>query len=252
MRYSTKIIKTIVLGHLSIVICSAASAELSEPDNIPDQFTKECEHHFPPTSIEVTFVDATITENHLKSFKEITTSARALKSTHADESYVLGQTKFESTWRLSAEFASLQIEGKDLHCIRPKIKIELGFNYHQIEIAKELEYQSCEYNFVRNHEYQHVYINKNNMETYRRELAEAVNYRFSSSILYGAYDTVKNQLETMKDSDWLPFVKDTIAKLEAEGANRHKLLDTPEEYAKGNTVCDGKIPAVMRKYLDTN
>lgn len=216
----------------------------------PSQFKNECESRFPTTATEVTLVDSSVTEHHTKSLKQITASARELKTSHAEESYVMGLTRVETSWRLSVEMKSLTQESDNISCLKPAIKIELGLNSHSIDIAKELEYQSCEYNFVRNHEYQHVRINRDQLQRSKWQLENSFNANFSIPIVFGSLETLKDQIEEIKNREWIPFIKNAIKAMENERDNKHKLIDTPEEYAKGNSVCEEKIPEIIRASLN--
>jgi hypothetical protein len=213
---------------------------------LPETFVSECELNFPKSEVKINVKEGTITESNEESIRSLTALAQKTKVIHADQHRTLGLTTLELSWGIDAEFNSLRLQNLNMQCARPTIKIELEVVNHLVHIAKEFPPKSCEYNFVREHEYKHVRLNKENLRRYAKEATNALNERFPNPILYGSIENVTEKMQKMMDNEWLPFIKKVTAKMESEGMELHKLIDTPEEYAKGHKVCAGKISQVIR------
>ena len=233
---------------LFTIICPAlgATPNKSISTKMPESFVSTCENNFQASEVVFNFRDIPVEEDYKESIKSLTVLARKLKAVHSNERYVLGLTTSKLSWGLDASYESLRLPDLNVACARPKIKIELEVIYHKVQIAKELSRNSCEYDFVRDHEYKHVNINKDNMRRNSKELIAAFNNRFPNRIIYGSIEKVSREVQTTMDNEWIPFIKKTTAKMEIEGNKSHKALDSPEEYAKGNTVCSGKISNILQ------
>ncbi len=234
----------IFLGLLAII--NPALGETKSSNTMPETFVSTCEQKFPTPEVIFNFRDVALEEDYRESIQSLTASARKTNSIHSGARHVLGLTTFKLSWGLDASVESLQLREQDIACARPTIKIELEVLYHKVHIAKEFARNSCEYNFVRDHEYKHVNINKDNMRRHSNELVAAFNKQFPNRIIYGSIEKVNKEVQATMDKKWIPFVKKTTAKMEAEGNKRHQALDSPEEYAKGNTACSGKISNILQ------
>ena len=240
--------KVVIFFGLLAVMQPAFAAKVNDSvdDAIPETFIAACELSFPTSEVEVSFRDKPVKESQKESIRSLTALARKYNAAHSSEHHVLGLTTSELSWEIGSEFKSLPLGSPDIHCARPKIKIELEVNYHVVHIASELPPQSCEYNFVHDHEYEHVKINKDNMQRYIKEIVADFKKHFPNKILYGSSEKLNREMQKAMSNEWLPFIKEVTAKMEAEGIKRHQAIDTPEEYAKGSTVCSGKISAIIR------
>jgi len=241
-------LKLLVFLALHTIIYSAFGAtanKLVHP--VPDTFVSECEHNFPKSEVKIIVKEGSINESNQESIQSLTALARKTKVIHADQYRTLGLTTLELSWGIDAEFNSLRLEKLNTQCARPKIKIELEVLNHLVHIANEFPPNSCEYKFVQEHEYKHVRLNKKNIKRYAQEVVTALNKRFPNTIIYGSVEDVNKKMQRMMDHDWLPFIKEVTAKMESEGMELHKLIDTAEEYAKGHNVCGGKISRIIRE-----
>ena len=234
----------IFLGLLAIINPALGATKSSR--TMPEAFVSTCEQKFPTPEVIFNFHDVAVEEDYKESIQSLTALARKTNSIHSAAHYVLGLTTSNLSWRLDATVESLQLREQDIACAQPTIKIELEVLYHKVHIAKEFASNSCEYNFVRDHEYKHVNINKDNMRRYSKELIAAFNKQFSNRIIYGSIENVNKEVQAAMNKQWIPFVKKTTAKMEAEGNKRHQVLDSPEEYAKANTACSGKISSILQ------
>lgn len=239
-------LKLLTFLALHTIVYSAFGANANKSVRVPETFAAECERNFPKSEVKISVKEGLITESNQESIRSLTALAQKTKITHADQHRSLGLTALELSWGIDAEFKSLSLNNR-MHCARPTIKIELEVVNHLVRIAKEFAPKSCEYNFVREHEYKHVRLNKKNIKRYAKAVVDAVNERFPNPILYGSSEKVTGKMQSMMDNELLPFIKEVTAKMEREGIELHKLIDTPEEYAKGNKVCGGNISRIIRE-----
>ena len=240
--------KVVIFFGLLAIMQPVFAAKLNKyiSDAIPETFISACERSFPTSEVTVSFRDKPVKEDHKESIRSLTALARKYNAAHSGDHRVLGLTTSELSWEIGSEFKSLPLGNPDIHCARPNINIEVEVNYHVVHIAKELPLESCEYNFVHDHEYDHVKINRDNMQRYIKEIVADFKNHFPNKILYGPSEKLNSEMQKAMSNEWLPFIKEVTAKMEAEGMKRHNNIDTPEEYAKGNTVCSGKISTIIR------
>jgi hypothetical protein len=233
----------IFFGLLSVIL--PVFGAVKSNNKMPADFVSDCEKSFPTSEVIVNFHDIPVEEDQKESIQSLTISARK-SNIHSGEPYVLGLTTLTLSWGLDASVKLLRLNDLNVACARPQIKIELKVIDHKVHIAKELPRNSCEYNFVRNHEYKHVNINKDNMRRYSKELVAAFNKQFPNRIIYGSFEKVNSEVQTTMNKKWTSFIEKATAKMEIEGNKRHKALDSPEEYAKANTVCSGGISSIIQ------
>ncbi|RYY76270.1 MAG: hypothetical protein EOO52_01765 [Gammaproteobacteria bacterium] len=246
MRKHLNKMKLVLFFGLSALTCAAIGAGPPKSIKVPQSFISTCENKFPESEIIFNFRDAPVEEDQKESIRSLTVSARNSNTVHSGERHVLGLTTSKLSWGLDTSYESLHLSDLNVACARPKIKIELEVIYHKVHIAKELSRNSCEYNFVREHEYKHVKINKENMQKHSKEIVAAFNKRFPNRIIYGPIEKVNKEVQTSMSNAWMPFIKKATAKMEQEGNKRHKAIDSVEEYKKSNTVCSGRIPSIIQ------
>jgi hypothetical protein len=232
----------IFFGLLSVILPAFGAVKYS--NEMPASFVSDCEKNFPRSEVILNFHDIPVEEDQKESIRSLTISARKSKI-HSGERYALGLTTLKLSWALDASVKLLRLNGPNVACARPQIIIELKVIDHKVHIAKELPRNSCEYNFVRDHEYKHVNINKDNMRRYSKELVAAFNKQFPSRIIYGSFEKVDSEVQKTMNKKWTSFIEKATAKMEIDGNKRHKALDSPEEYAKANTVCSGRISNII-------
>ena len=232
----------IFLGLLSVIL--PVFGEVKHSNKMPASFVSDCEKNFPTSEVILNFHDTPVEEDQKETIQSLTISARK-SNIHSGKRYVLGLTTLKLSWGLDASFKLLRLSEPNVACARPQITIELKVIDHKVHIARELPRNSCEYNFVRDHEYKHVNINKDNMRQYSKELIAAFKKQFPNRIIYGSYEKVDSEMKKTMNKKWTSFIEKATAKMEIEGNKRHKALDSPEEYAKANTVCSGRIPSIF-------
>ena len=223
------------------------SIQLDVHGKIPEKVISSCESNLPPVKVIVSVKDSPIVETNDMSVRALTSAALTSNNPHGNH-YVLGLTTIELSWQANAQYKSYEFSSPNIRCARSEIKIDLAVLYHKVQIANEIAPKSCEYNFVREHEYRHVKLNQENIKHYAREIATEFQDHFQSKIYYGSPDKVEKAVRNEIDKNWLPFVGRTAKKLEKEGNDRHKLIDTPAEYAKANVACSGNIARILKRY----
>jgi hypothetical protein len=239
------------LGLLATVSSAFASGlrdaiQLDVHGKIPEKVITTCETNLPPVKVNVSIQESPVVETNDVSIQSLTKMALELHNSHVKDRYVLGLTTIELSWHANAQYKSYEFTNPGIRCARPEMKIDLIMLYHKVQIAKDVSPGSCEYNFIREHEYRHVKVNKENVKRYAREIAKEFQEHFQSKIYYGSSVTVEKTVRNEIDNRWLPFVGRTTKKLEREGDARQSLIDTPEEYAKANVACSGNIARILK------
>lgn len=247
-------LKIFILLGLFVVASSAFAKELKDSiqldihGKIPEKVIATCESNLPPVKINVSVQESPVEETNDTSVRSLTSTALSLNNQHGKNHYVLGLTTIELSWHANAQYKSYEFTNPGIRCARSEMKIDLAMVYHKVQIAKEIAPKTCEYNFVREHEYRHVKLNKENIKRYANDIANEFQKTFQSKIYYGSSAAVEKAVRNEIDKNWLPFVARTSKKLEKEGNDRQKLIDTPEEYAKANLACSGNIARILKRY----
>lgn len=243
----------IFFGLLAIMSSSFAnglrdSIQLDVHGKIPEKIVTTCETNLPPIAVNVSIQESPVEETNDVTVRSLTNIALKLNNPHVKDHYVLGLTTIELSWHANAQYKSYQFTNPSIRCARSEMKIDLIMLYHKVQIAKEISPGTCEYDFVRKHEYRHVKLDEENVKSYAREIKREFQDHFESKIYYGSSGAVEKAVRNEIDNNWLPFVSRTAKTLEKEGTDRQKLIDTPEEYAKGNVACSGNIARLLNRY----
>ncbi|MEN0036332.1 MAG: hypothetical protein AAGC78_04660 [Cellvibrio sp.] len=214
---------------------------------VPDDFISACEQNLPPVAISINRHEGTVNESNTESIRRLN-DIRLKTNDHASEGDMLGLTLAQLSWEYNVMYRSFQMLEPNIHCARPEIKVDMVVINHTVYIAKELPRGSCEYEVIREHEYRHVKINEENFKNYAKKLADDFQKEFNSKIYYGPLDVVDKAIKDEMQKYWGPFIERTTKKLEKDGHNLHKSIDTPEEYARIPSMCSGGITRIMNSY----
>jgi hypothetical protein len=176
---------------------------------IPEKIISTCEANLPPVRVNVNIQESPVKETNDVNVRSLTKMAVELNNPHVKDRYVLGLTTIELSWQANAQYKSYEFTNPGIRCARSEMKVDLVVLYHKVQIAKEIAPGSCEYNFVREHEYRHVKLNNENIKHYAREIAKEFEENYQSKIYYGSSGTVEKTVRNEIDNHWLPFVSRT-------------------------------------------
>ncbi len=136
--------------------------------------------------------------------------------------------------------------GDGTTCVKiHEIDATIGYRNVTIYIANEIARDTCAMHHVLEHEKKHVAINRSILMNYvpyiQKKLME---YMQINGLYRGPDPDYAESLMTEKAR----FVLNEAAKqIMEENSKRQRTIDTPEEYARNNTVCGGRINALVSK-----
>jgi hypothetical protein len=146
--------------------------------------------------------------------------------------------------RLTAEDVALA-DGRG--CAVPRrIDVVLRFVQREMRVAAETHGDACLVREVETHELRHVALDNDMIETFRPMLERRVR-EFARTLVPTASDSfgeAKTQLATRLRSE----VRHVYEEFEGMRHRRHREeIDTPEEYARVMTMCDGRAHALVAR-----
>lgn len=132
-------------------------------------------------------------------------------------------------------------------CARAQhVDARIGFKDVTIYIASEFPQGSCDYQAVLIHEQKHIEVNRQLLKEY----VPKIQSRLEQYLKINGMFMVPNEAYADKLlREKLSKVMDEITQeMSQENQKRQRLVDSPQEYAKNNTVCNGHIARVVKSY----
>lgn len=226
---------------LAPLALSTAHADESDevPANVSKRFVADCERQLPATTINVVASPSEVKYDFSKGVAELTSRPTMFREGGA---HTLGLT--EATFRLDVSWKGdiLMDSLSRMGCTRPRVTVHLKVGPQQVFVAKEFPQNSCAFWEIAKHELRHVNANQAQAEKVAAALQGALRTAFGNRVFYGNPDELKAAFTNTLENDWMPWAKDQFAQVEKE----HAAIDTPEEYARNNTMCNGDVPAALR------
>lgn len=220
---------------LAVEPASAAIAQAST------RFKQQCEQRLPAAQIKVSIKESPLVESHTDSYRQL--SERQVE--FGQRGYAVGLTSGQVAMQFHSGARLLQDPLSSFACTRPQIELTLYLNQHKISIAREIPEGTCAYLAVMSHEQQHVALNRQNLAWIAARMEAEMTAYYRDQIAYGSSSELRIWLSDTVKGYWLQRLK----QLEAAARERHRQIDTEEEYKRTNTVCDGEIPRYLsRKY----
>lgn len=196
-----------------------------------------CEARLPATSIEVRTAPAPIRTLRNRNVDDLT----QLQHLPQDGARTLGLTEVRLGTSIQYKASTLARKGEALTCMRPSIVVTLSLDPHVVSVASEFEDDSCAYRHILAHEMRHVEVNRLTLESAADRMREGMRSSFGNKVYYGEPAELQERLTRHIREQWLPWV-DTQMK---HTMQRHREIDTPEEYARNTKVCGGEIGRVL-------
>jgi hypothetical protein len=149
----------------------------------------------------------------------------------------------ETKFKLSSDInGSTFIDPKtNQSCIKPVIRVKIEIGPQVVSIAKEFSRDTCSFWEIAGHELRHVRANQSQAEAVALELQAAMNKSFNGRVFYGTREELEHALSENVSHEWLKW---GIARFDLVKAT-HKMIDSPEEYARSNTMCNGEVPRIL-------
>lgn len=197
----------------------------------------QCEARLPPTSIEVTAVPAPLRIRRDRRIADL----MQLQRLPQENAFTLGLTELQLGTRIAFRSPTLSHPRERLVCMRPAITVTLSLDPHVVSVASEFEDGSCAHRHILAHEMRHVQVNQLTLSAAAERMREGMRESFGNKIYYGTAAELQQRLTRHIQDQWLPWVdaqmKHTLQK--------HRDIDTPEEYARNRTVCGGEIARTL-------
>ena len=195
-------------------------------------FETECAQRLPPGKVSVQTVPVRPTLDESRSYQDLTRMAG-----EDGRRWVLGLTK--PTLRVEARwgFAGFTEHRTGRTCVRPSLQMTLRYEPVVVYVGREFLDDACAYEFIRAHEERHVDVHVRKLDEVAKRLQQDLHARLAGVTHVGTRDELERQLKAEVKNDWIPKAEAALQDVKRE----HAAIDTPEEYARSRSVCDGRI-----------
>ncbi|MDD5586731.1 MAG: hypothetical protein PHY92_07240 [Alphaproteobacteria bacterium] len=199
------------------------------------------------TTITVTPVFDEPVEDGSKSLAEINQMAQASKDIIPRyDSVTLGVTHYKPVLEFRAPIVQKPMDDGSFCARIEHIDASVGYREVTIYIASELSSDPCAGQHVMTHEQRHVAVNRKILKEYVPIIQERLSSYFR---LYGRLIAPNAEFaETLVREKATAILQEMTLKMLEENRRRQRLVDTPEEYARNNVVCNGRINALVHQY----
>lgn len=196
-----------------------------------------CEAQLPPTVIEVTAEPAPVRHRNDRSIADLMQVQRLPQ----ENAFTLGLTELQLGTRIAFRSPTLSHPRERLVCMRPAITVTLSLDPHVVSVAREFKEGSCAHRHILAHEMRHVQINQLTLSAAAGRMREGMQQSFGNKIYYGEATELQERLTRHIREQWLPWVDAQMK----HTLQRHREIDTPEEYARNRTACGGEIARTL-------
>ncbi len=213
------------------LLCLVAQPALAQSDRCSE---------LPPPSVTIKHFDEPVTFNTRFSYKELThLGAAAVRPGQQ----VLGLTRGKAVVQFASEMPTYRDPTQRWECFSPQITLTIGFSPMTVYVAKEFPEGSCAYQEIYAHEQRHVKTYQAHLASMEISLGETLRRRFATGRPWrGEQGEARAQLLREIQERWTPYVQREFTRGDAAQA----LLDTPEEYERVASSCDGEIRKRLR------
>jgi len=189
----------------------------------------------------VTTVPVKPTIDTTLSYRELTSLAR-----REDGAWVLGLTRpalrVEARW----SYAGLSDAGGRRACIRPSVFMRLRYEPVKVFVGREFLDDECAYRFILDHEQRHVAVHVRRLAEVASDLQRALDDHLSGIVHVGPRDELDRRLKAEVAERWIPFAERELKDV----AREHAAIDSPQEYARATSACQGRIASVIAAHRD--
>ena len=220
---------------IALLLCGCTQPALAQVPSAAWQ--AQCEARLPPTSIEVNAEPAPIRHRRDRSVADLT----QLQRLPQENAFTLGLTEMQLGTRIAFRSPTLSHPRERLMCMRPAITVTLSLDPHVVSVAREFEEGGCAHRHILAHEMRHVQINQLTLVNAAERMREGMQQSFGNKVYYGEPKELQERLTRHIREQWLPWVDAQMK----HTLQRHRDIDTPEEYARNRTVCGGEIARTL-------
>lgn len=204
-----------------------------------ESFADRCDRVLPPTSVEVAVSTEQVVVDNTHSVQGIS-QMPPVASAGSAWSFKLGLTSTELASEVSVSSSFLTAPSGET-CMRPAIKVSISASPQRVYVAREFPAGTCAYTHIVEHEMRHVRENQAQVVSVATWLKGELTAHFGGKIYRGDQAEMEQQMAAAIREQWIPMAQQALANVEVA----HRAIDTPEEYARNHTVCDGAIPAAL-------
>ncbi len=156
----------------------------------------------------------------------------------------VGLTTASLTFKTSFEVASNRHMLESTYCAQiSKFTLNFGFDNVRVYLARELPQNSCGYQLVRTHESRHVAVDREIINIYLPQLKELLTNKLRD---IGVTRTTSPAMARSRLQDEISdFIQTLSNKVAQTREDQQKLIDTPEEYRRLSTECNGQISRIV-------
>ena len=219
---------------LCLVLVAPARSASSAP---PAELVKLCESSLEPAVFEVRTEPSRVLYDFSKSTAELT----AMKQPASKGLFTLGLTVTNVSLRGSWNWSAMTTK-KGTSCLRPDMRVLVTVNPQTVYVAREFPQGTCAFNDIVSHELRHVQTNQAHMERVAQHFQERINNYYGQRIFYGDIDTMRKQVREAFEDHWQVAIQNELLAVET----LHARIDTPQEYARNDVMCDGIVPRTLR------
>lgn len=197
-------------------------------------FQAECEQRLAPSQITVIVDTPAVEYDYSKTTQEL-----SRKKNPGKNGTTLGLTAVREEVVLNSSFRSLQ-DPSGRTCMRPGFSVTIKLNPQRVYVAREFYKGTCAFKEVLAHEMRHVAANQSHSERVARAFEQEMRSAFGNDIYYST-GPQGDALVAAVRSSWLLHLQDELKKSEL----LHAEIDTPTEYARMGTLCDGEVVKIL-------
>lgn len=197
-----------------------------------------CENRLPATVIEVRTAPDSLRFDLGRSVTELSKAPQR----RGERTYTLGLTEMRIGTTVDYRSPTLKSTREALACARPHVVVTLSLAPHTVAVAREFPEGGCAHRHIVEHEMRHVEVNRLTLQDTAERLRQALRESFGNKVYYGTPAELQQRLTQHIRDEWLPWVRERMKHTQ----QRHQDIDTPQEFARNHTVCDGEITRVLK------
>ena len=220
------------LAGLLILCALAPFAQAQSPS-----WKATCESRLPATAIEVKTAPAPVRFTHHRRIAEL----MSVQKLPHKGFRTLGLTEMRLGTSIDYRSPSLTHPNEPLACARPHITVTLSLDPHVVSVASEFPEGSCAHRHISEHEMRHVKVNQHTLDDTAARMRQGLLSSFENKVFYGTPAELEARFTRHIRDEWLPWVEAQMR----HTLQLHREIDTPQEYARNRTACNGEIARVL-------
>jgi hypothetical protein len=219
---------------LALLLAGAWATAQAEPSA---RFKQECEQRLAPGQVVVESLPSDVVYDFGTGVRDLTRKAPLGGAAHVTLGLTQAAFQLSSSW----EGATLVDRSTGQACARPQLKLTVQVGPQRVTVAREFPKGTCAFWEIAAHELRHVRANQAQAEQVAAELQDALSRSFGNRVFYGTPSELRAAFTENLKSQWMPWGKTRFEGV--KGA--HQQIDSPAEYGRNNTMCDGEVPRAL-------